>query len=209
MRTLLVLGLVGALAGTAEAGRRPFRAVALPLEGKGYLVPATWATRGLHWGTPELVGLLKRAAARVRAADKKATVYICDLSLRSGAATEWHRSHRLGIDADILYFARGPGGREAPPPRTMFAFDESDSRFDVTRNWLLVKALITDPAVDVTTIFVADWIRDRLIDHARAIGEPMRVIDRAALVLAQPSDSLAHDDHMHVRIAAPTPVREA
>ncbi len=205
----LVLLLTSVTSVEAHPTRSRFRAVALPPEGKGYVVPATWRERGLRWGTPELIGLVKRAAARVRAWDQQATVYVADLSLRSGGATEWHRSHRLGIDVDLLYFARAARGQQAPPPRFMSPFDEDAGTFDVRRNWLLVKALLTDPAVQVTAIFMADWIKERLIDFARDRGEARGLVVRAVALLGQPSDSAAHDDHMHVRIAAPPPPRAA
>jgi penicillin-insensitive murein endopeptidase len=202
-----VLVLTSMTSAYAAPARARFRAIALPSEGKGYVVPSTWRERGLRWGTPELVGLVKRAAARVRTWDQQATVYVADLSLKSGGATEWHRSHRMGIDVDLLYFARAGQGRQAPPPRAMSSFEEDGGAFDVRRNWLLVKALLTDPAVTVTAIFMADWIKDRLVDYARERGEGRGLVERALTVLGQPSDSLAHDDHMHVRIAAPPPPR--
>src|SRR5690349_140725 len=114
MRVLLLSLLLPAL---VQASR--FHAVALPLSGPGYQVPQTWADRGLRWGTPALVGLLQRAARRVRAWDPTATLYIGDLSLRDGSATRWHRSHRRGVDADLLLFAAGSDGRQKPPPLRM------------------------------------------------------------------------------------------
>src|SRR6266705_4794860 len=135
----LVLVLTSVTSANARPARPRFRPVALPSEGKGYVVPSTWRERGLRWGTPELVGLVKRAAARVRAWDARATVYVADLSLKAGGPTEWHRSHRQGIDVDLLYFARGAEGGQAPPPRSMSSFDEDDGTLDVRRNWLLVK----------------------------------------------------------------------
>ena len=83
----------------------------------------------------------------------------------------------------------------------MRPFDEDDGAFDVERNWLLVKALLTDPAVEVTAIFMAEWIKERLLDYARDRGESRWLVARGETILVQPSDSLAHDDHMHVRIA--------
>jgi penicillin-insensitive murein endopeptidase len=211
MRVLagFVVLLTSVTSSYAAQPRARFRAVSLPSEGKGYVMPTTWRERGLRWGTPELIGLVKRAASRVRAWDRQATVYVADLSLRTGAATEWHRSHRRGVDVDLLYFARADEGRQAPPPRAMSPFEEGARAFDVRRNWLLVKALLTDPAVEVTAIFVADWIKGRLIDYARDRGEGKGLVLRAEMVLGQPSDSLAHDDHMHVRITAPPPPRAA
>src|SRR5262245_64933756 len=116
----IIWGLLVMLAAPQAMARPPsFRGVALPARGVGFVIPETWRERGLNWGTPQLVGLLKRAAARVRAWDRFATVYVADLSRRNGAATEWHRSHRRGIDADLLYFVRDEDDRQAPPPRSM------------------------------------------------------------------------------------------
>jgi penicillin-insensitive murein DD-endopeptidase len=203
----IMLGLFLMLAAPTAFARPLFRGVALPARGTGFVVPDTWRERGLNWGTPQLVGLIQRAAARVRAWDRWATVYVADLSRRNGGATEWHRSHRRGIDADLLYFARDDEDRQTPPPRAMQPFGEDDDTFDVERNWLLVKALLTDPAVDVTAIFMAGWIKERLLDYARDRGESPRLLARGEAILFQPSDSLAHDDHMHVRIAQPPPLR--
>jgi penicillin-insensitive murein endopeptidase len=192
-----VLVLTSMTSAYAAPARARFRAIALPSEGKGYVMPSTWRERGLRWGTPELVGLVKRAAARVRAWDQQATVYVADLSLKSGGATEWHRSHRMGIDVDLLYFARAGQGRQAPPPRAMSSFEEWSETFDVRRNWLLVKALLTDPAVTVTAIFMADWIKDRLIDYARERGEGRGLVGRARR--ARPAVGLAGARRSHAR----------
>src|SRR5262245_19894352 len=119
-RLIIALSLLAV--GRAEAMR--FRGVELPPSGKGYLVPSTWAQRGLRWGTPELVGLLQRAARRLRAWDPGATVYVGDLSLKNGAATKWHKSHRRGVDADLLLFAAGRDGKQLPPPQQMRPFSK-------------------------------------------------------------------------------------
>ena len=49
-------------------------------------------------------------------------------------------------------------------------------------------------------IFIAESLKERLLDWARSHGEPDLLIERAEVVLGQPSDSMAHDDHMHVRV---------
>jgi penicillin-insensitive murein endopeptidase len=171
----------------------------LPLKGEGYLVPQTWAERGLHWGRPELVGLLQRAARRLHAWDPGAILYIGDLSLESGAATRWHRSHRRGIDADLLLFASGSDGRQLPPPKKMQPFQRDNRTLDLRRNWLLTKALVID-SVPLRAIFLANWMKKRILDDARHRGEDDRLLARAERLVHQPSDSGPHDDHMHVRM---------
>src|SRR5262249_55541432 len=59
---------------------------------------------------------------------------------------------------------------------------------------------LDDPEVDVQWIFIAEFLRDRLLDHAMQIGEPPELVERAALLLHRPTDSQPHDDHMHLRI---------
>src|SRR5688572_13231353 len=124
-RSTLVLGLVLAVAAPSVASARcPKRlpnAVRLPSKGDGWLIPRTWNERGLSYGTRTLVGLLRRAAARIAA--RGATVYIADLSPRRGGPSFWHRSHKSGRDVDILFFALDADGRPAPPPRQMIRFD--------------------------------------------------------------------------------------
>ena len=78
-------------------------------------------------------------------------------------------------------------------------------RFDVARNWILVRELISNPIADVQYIFVYDPLAQLMLDHAREIGEPDALIVQAGMLLRQPGDSAPHDDHFHVRIyCAPT-----
>jgi penicillin-insensitive murein endopeptidase len=39
------------------------------------------------------------------------------------------------------------------------------------------------------------------MDYARARGEPLELQYRVQTVMLQPTDSLPHDDHLHLRIA--------
>jgi len=195
---VVVLLLCSSLGLSAEASR--FTAVPLPLLGPGYVVPPTWAARGLHFGTPELVGLLQRTAKRVRAWDHTATLYIGDLSLPNGAATRWHRSHRRGIDADLLLFTAHPNGAQLPPPRAMKPFARNDRSLDLWRNWLLAKALVTDGTTSLTHLFLANFIKRRVLEQARAHGEDPRLLAKVSHLCTQPTDSSRHDDHLHIRV---------
>jgi penicillin-insensitive murein endopeptidase len=196
----------------SEATARPFTAAWLPRHGNGYLVPDTWAARGLRYGRPELIGLIQRAAQRVARELPGALLYVGDLSLRNGARTPWHASHRRGVDADLMFYAVDEEGLPAVPPRAMPVFDERGEavladgtvlRFDVARNWELVKAILHDRETRVLKIFVATPLRAQLILYAIGNDEPRALISRAAAILQQPADSLPHDDHFHIRIAGP------
>jgi penicillin-insensitive murein endopeptidase len=196
---------------SAPAGASPFPSAWLPRHGDGYLIPDTWAERGLRYGTPELVGLVERAARAVAEDEPGATLFVADMSLKSGAWTQWHRSHRSGCDVDLIFFAVDDDDRPARAPDHMVSFDDDgvawrDGRrlhFDTARNWALVRALLTDPEAQVVRVFISTALRARLLDYATWTREPPELVAHAAEVLAQPGDSEAHDDHMHVRIAPP------
>ena len=82
------------------------------------------------------------------------------------------------------------------------------ANFDDECNWLLVTALVTDPAARVTNIFVAAPLRARLLAYAARIKAPLHVRERAAELMMQPRGAQPHDDHFHVRIACPSGMRE-
>jgi penicillin-insensitive murein endopeptidase len=189
----------------------------LPVRGDGYLIPERWAKRGLRYGTDEAVALIVHAAREVDAGKPGGTLGVGDLSPRRGGPSAWHRSHQTGRDIDLIYFAVDDRGRPVEPEymhrfgRDGVVVRNSENgeapvlRFDVERNWLLVKALIDNPVADVQWIFVADWLKQLMLDHAKERGEPTHVVLAASYLLAQPGDSLPHDDHMHLRVyCAPT-----
>src|SRR5262249_34667066 len=74
-------------------------------------------------------------------------------------------------------------------------------RIDLEREWLLIKALVTNADANVQWLFCAHWLEAMIIEYARARGEDEELIWRAESVLLQPGDSSAHDDHLHLRIA--------
>ena len=191
--------------------------VELPVRGDGYRVPAPWATRGNNWGTEELVGLIVRVGRRLQLEHPGDTLYVADLSPRRGGASAWHRSHQTGRDADLHFFAVDAEGHATAAPTSMESYDasgvisETDAwgypivqrRFDVERNWRVVRALLEDPVVEVQFLFISAPLRRLLLEHARAISEPSELVERAAAVLGQPGGALPHDDHLHVRIYCP------
>lgn len=187
---------------------------------EGMLLPASgpgfqWLRpEGHHYGVARLVRAIEEAAAEVaHERPGGAPLLVGDLSGRFGGRLYGHRSHRSGRDADLLYFAQTPSGEPIASPGFVrygpdgLAWVDPDLggprfiRLDIARQWLLVRALVDSPEANVQWLFVSKPIEALLIEYAQAIGEDPELVWRAEVVLQQPSDSLPHDDHMHVRTA--------
>jgi penicillin-insensitive murein endopeptidase len=185
--------------------------VRLPDEGDGYRVPSRWATRGLRYGTQELVDMIISTARRVEMDWPGSRLTVADLSWERGGPSAWHRSHQSGRDVDLVFYVTDEAGRPVEP-ELMLHFgkdgrstdkDQPIQVFDTARNWSLVRALCEYQGASISRIFIYEPLKEMLLDHARAIGEPEWVLDRAGMLLVQPMDSAPHDDHMHVRILCP------
>jgi penicillin-insensitive murein endopeptidase len=184
------------------------QATELPSDGAGYRV---LAANDRHFGTPRFVAAIERAAAKVGHDRPGGTLTIGDLSAKNGGKISSHSSHRSGRDADLLLYMTTLDG--APVTTSSFvhvgndglAWDDGDKRFlrfDVEREWLLVKTLVEDPEARVQWLFVSKPVEAMLIDWARARGESGDTIVRAMDTLLQPgAPAQSHDDHIHVRIA--------
>lgn len=201
--------------GSANRGAL-YGGVPLPFAGIGYVIPEPWLSRGHHYGTEELVGLITRAATAVEQTLPGGVLGVADLSGPGGGVLRGHRSHQSGRDVDLIYYSIDPAGNPFPPDHYMayytrsglahYARSPSFSReiaqryFDLARNWTLVKILLTDPQAEVEHIFVSSRVRHWLLDYARHSGEPEELVNRAARVLRKPRGVDGHNDHMHVRI---------
>jgi len=208
---------VGSFArGLLRRGRR------LPPKGEGYVVPPLWQKRGALFATDELVAAIRRAAARVRREYPGGLLGIGDLSVRGGGDSKLHRSHENGRDADLIFYALDERGRPVPPTNAMPTYAPdlrsgpphptkgvrfgpfSPRRFDVRRNWALVRALLEDPQIEVQFLFCHEALKRAMLDYAVAMGEDPAIVDEAESILHQPGDSLPHDDHLHLRIYCAT-----
>lgn len=221
MRTVVVAALVSTLVGCVELGLiedgtsvsmgKPSRGYLLdgrrlPDHGEGYTTRDTWRTRGVRYGTDELIDLIT-AVGRQLAQTPGEKLIVADLSTRNGdGARRWHRSHQSGRDVDLVYFMRDPQGKrmEADAMRVFdangVARDGSGITIDIPRTWELVRSLITSREAIVQWVFMFEPIATKLLEHAIAKGEPEVILLRARLVMKQPNDSARHDDHIHVRI---------
>jgi penicillin-insensitive murein endopeptidase len=217
---IVALGLcasAAAHAAPAHGGRcaPPVPRLRLPATGPGWRIPDTWNQRGNSFGTPQLVGLIRRTAKRIARFAPGAVIEVADLSPRGGGGSRWHRTHRHGEDVDLLLFARDAEGRPVPAGKAMVAFDCSGKgaatdeagnpvpplTFDVARNWAFVRAILEDRQAKVEEILIASCLKHRLLVHAREVHAPRDVVARAERLMRQPRVS-PHNNHMHVRIAA-------
>ena len=178
---------------------------ALPRTGPGFV----WLRDDeRHFGVPRFVHAIERAAERVATERPGARLAVGDLSLRSGGRLLPHLSHRTGRDADLLLYMTTLDGAPVDSPGFIhveadgLAWDEAHHRFlrfDVEREWLLVKALLTDDDARIQWAFASRTVEALLIDWAQARGESGEIMLRAQEALLQPVPGGVHDDHIHIR----------
>jgi penicillin-insensitive murein endopeptidase len=212
---LLTDGTSVSFGSTADGALR--QGVPLPTEGDGWEVPPSWRWRHANYGTDELVDALVRTGRRLARERPGTRVQYGDISVQGGGGSARHRSHQSGRDVDIFLFGADEKGRPLGPLDAMVPFGadgrskswkDGDGRakvawgrrFDDARNWATVRAVLTDPGVEVQWIFLHDALIRRLLAWAAEHDEDPEVVARAAAVLAQPAKALPHDDHMHLRV---------
>jgi len=184
-----------------------FGGTELPAEGPGYVF---LRDDDRHHATPRFAAALSRAAALVAIARPGATLVLGDMSTASGGRLLPHLSHRSGRDADLVLYAMTPDGAPVVSPgfihygEDALAWDPKGKRylrFDVEREWLLVRALLEDPDARVQWMFANHNVESLLVEWAIARGEPSDIVWRAQQVMLEPRPGGAHDDHLHVRTA--------
>lgn len=166
-------------------------------------------SRNNAYGHPALVLMLERSAKRMARDAPGSKLLVGDLSSKYGGPLSKHRSHQSGRDADVGFFVTNKQGR----PRDSKSFvamdrdgnarDGSDYKFDEYRNWLLVQLWMKDTRARIMYVFVAAHLRKRLLAFAQARPAFRKYVERASTFLRQPTNSSAHNDHFHVRIACP------
>lgn len=185
-------------------------AIQLPLEAKGIRHNPN-RPRDARWGSVEMIQALMRAAALVADEMPGGQLTVNDVGLREGGPIDHHGSHQSGRDVDVLFYLFGPDGEPIPSVGAFLDLegrgvdfkdltDGSDDvhvRIDVRRTWRFVQALIEDEHVSINRIFVAEHVRNMLLEHAERARAPRRAIDRFGDMTCQPG--YPHDDHFHFR----------
>jgi penicillin-insensitive murein endopeptidase len=194
--------------------------VAMPCEGAGYEIHADWRGREHRYTTAQVARWLTQVFQDVALTVPGGMAYLGDISGRSGGDAAMHRSHASGRDIDIFYMAADSSGQpmHGLPAMLHFGSDGKAARwsssrngqvigealpeayFDAPRNWALVRAMLSNPEVEVQWIFAHNGLAAMMLAEAEHDGTPAGLVERARALLHQPTDSQPHDDHMHVRV---------
>ncbi|MEB2311788.1 MAG: penicillin-insensitive murein endopeptidase [Polyangiaceae bacterium] len=161
------------------------------------------------YGHPALVLMLRRSAAELARAARGSVMVVGDLSRAEGGPLSGHHSHQSGRDADVAFYVKDASGK----PVVLDHFVKFDARgraadgsglvFDDWRNWLLVLSWLRDGRAGLSHVFVASWLKHRLIAFAESRKDFAGYVPAALRLLHQPPNAEAHDDHFHVRISCP------
>jgi hypothetical protein len=149
------------------------------------------------FGTAETVRTLRAAVAELRAAYPAAPeLNVGDLSRARGGYLRPHRSHQLGVDADLGYFYLGTG--------KWYAKARADN-LDRQLTWAFLKALIAQGGVEY--VFMDRSVQALLRVHALEQGEDPAWLET---LFESPAhrDTLirhayGHITHFHVRFLDP------
>jgi penicillin-insensitive murein endopeptidase len=165
-----------------------------------------------HYGIPRFVRAVERAARAVTSERPGSVLVTGDISARRGGRISHHLSHASGRDADLLLYLQTLEGVPVALSPGFLSFDADGLawdrfhgrfvRFDVAREWLLVKTLLEDDEARVQWIFISEVLKAIVVEWARANGdsaETAETIRRAQDVMHQPHPGEPHDDHIHVR----------
>jgi penicillin-insensitive murein endopeptidase len=191
--------------GTVTEGR-VVSAARLPLPGQSYGVLPRQNTRHLIWATDGLIEAIVDAANEVAAEYPGSILWLGNIGARHGGDILWSVSHNAGRDADLAFYTTDPTGNPVAPPDLLHYDRRGRSveyggyyRFDVARNWALVRSLVHSPHVRLQYLFISDGLRSLLLEWARTHGTSEDTLARASALLNQPGGALPHDDHLHLR----------
>jgi penicillin-insensitive murein endopeptidase len=181
---------------------------------EGVPIANTGETRWLrdnerHYGIPRFVHAVARAARAVARERPGAVLVTGDTSAHNGGRISHHASHASGRDADLLLYLQTLEGVPIAESPGFLSFDADGLawdrfhgryvRFDVAREWLLVKTLLEDDEARVQWVFISEVLKAIVVEWARATGDSAETILRAQEVMHQPAHSEPHDDHIHLR----------
>lgn len=153
------------------------------------------------YGTAETVRTLRAAVAELRAEYPAAPdLNVGDLSRARGGYLRPHRSHQLGVDADLGYFYSGEG---------KWYTKARAENLDRELTWAFLKALIAQGGIEY--VFMDRSVQSLLQNYARDRGEDPAWLDT---LFESPAhrDTLirhayGHITHFHVRFLDPAAQR--
>jgi penicillin-insensitive murein endopeptidase len=152
---------------------------------------------GHNFGTVETVRSLRSAAAELeRLLPGGPPLLVGDLSRARGGYLRPHRSHQLGLDADLGYFYRAPG---------KWYTKANAENLDRERTWTFLKVLISGGNIEY--VFMDRSVQMLLREHAAASGEDPMWLE-SLFESPKRKDTLfrhtwGHATHFHVRFLDP------
>ena len=182
--------------------------IAMALTGRHHQFSWVVSKRHSNYGTPEMIALLERAAATVGHFVEGPPLVLGSLSKEHGGKMNPHKSHQAGRDVDILFYVVSPKG-ERKRARGFYEFDGQGRclhqscagwKFDVQRNWWLVRTLLWSKRPQVQYIFVSNPLKRLMLEYAKRRHEHPEILRRARRAMAEPGNSSPHADHFHVRV---------
>ncbi|MFU8804381.1 MAG: HEAT repeat domain-containing protein [Bradymonadaceae bacterium] len=183
-------------------------AAELPLEGPHHSIIERHRSRDTRFGSAIMIEAILHGAEQVAEDFPGSILRVGNISRERGGAMPWSVSHRAGRDADLAFYTiREEDGQSIPAPDLLHFDDEGRSiempelLFDVERNWALVRGLLNHPEAGIQWLFISEGLKFLLLEHAIGIGEDAEIIERASVVLHQPTNALPHNDHFHLRVA--------
>ena len=172
------------------------------LEINGPAWQAMRLSRNRNWGHPRLVQLVRRLAVEAKANDGWNGLLVGDLAQpRGGPMLTGHRSHQIGLDADI-WFRPMPARRLTRRERERMSAISMLSRDRLSVNpkiWTMSHVKLirrTASYKDVERVLVHPAIKKALCEGADKLGG-----SRAWLSKVRPY--WGHHYHFHIRIACP------
>jgi penicillin-insensitive murein endopeptidase len=159
-------------------------------------------SRNRNWGHPEMLGFIRRLSQRAVAMGWPG-LYVGDISQpRGGPMNGGHRSHQIGLDADIWLRKPGPTVLSVREREEISAVSVVRAdRIGVGNAWrpehhALIREAALDPAV--ARIFVNAAIKRALCEAEPRSGT---IGDRDWLRKVRPW--WGHDSHFHARLVCP------
>lgn len=176
----------------------------LPYPSSEYRQLAVQYERGIAYGTPSLITVIKDVAHDMQKKYPGTILFLGNMGLREGGDIPYSISHNAGRDADLGYYMLDSEGKFATPPN-MYKVNrrlEANSplgvlKFDLEKNTTLVEKLLTHPKINVQFIFLAKHIRAairRELMIREASEELLARFDAVVQIQA------AHNDHFHIRV---------
>ncbi|RVT82020.1 penicillin-insensitive murein endopeptidase [Rhodobacteraceae bacterium CCMM004] len=155
-------------------------------------------SRNRNWGHPELIDMVQKLSRKVAAQPGTRGIYVGDMSQpRGGPMLTGHRSHQIGLDADIWLMpaTRLDLSRAERENLSAVSFRRQKGAF-VNERWSrtqheLVKAAAQDPRT--SRIFIFPGAKVRMCQDETG--------DRRWLRKVRPW--FGHHYHMHVRLSCP------